>query len=169
MRYSYKAAWSVVGGIALPKDEQLVEICQTEHCRFVLTSNPNDLIGEIDKGFALGRLMLKGLFGQSGTSEFPSALAAEIEEIKAARTKKARSNAVLVFEGTGEVDVVLKDPVVEREDYWVTFEAVDKQAVARVHRAEIEAMKLALAFESKEPSRFVYLSDGVYLIDITRN
>lgn len=163
MRYSYKAAWSVVGGINLPKDEQLVEIYRTEHCRFVLTSNPNDLLAEIDRGFAVGRLMLWG----SGPSKLLSELAAEIEEIKAERTKKARSHAVLVFEATGEIDAVFKEPVVERDGYLVTYDAVDKQALARVHRAEIEAMKLALAFESKEPSRFVHLANGIYLINDT--
>ncbi|NJM10888.1 MAG: hypothetical protein HC889_02295 [Synechococcaceae cyanobacterium SM1_2_3] len=160
MRYSYKAAWSVVGGINLPKDEQLVEICQTEHCRFVLTSNPNDLLAEIDRKSAVGRLMLWG----SGPTAFSSELAAEIEEIKAERTKKVGSNAVLVFEATGEVDVVLKEPIVERADDLITFEAVDTQAVVRIHRAEIEAMKLALALESKEPSRFVHLAGDIYLI-----
>ncbi len=160
MRYSYKAAWSVVGGINLPKDEQLVEIYRTEHCRFVLTSNPNDLLAEIDRKSAVGRLMLWG----SGPTAFSSELAAEIEEIKAERTKKVGSNAVLVFEATGEIDVALKDPIVERADDLIAFEAVDTQAVVRVHRAEIEAMKLALALESKEPSRFVHLAGDIYLI-----
>ncbi|MEW5943813.1 MAG: hypothetical protein AB1710_08180 [Pseudomonadota bacterium] len=165
MRYSYIVAWSVVGGVNLPKDSQPIELYRSEHCRFVLTNTPDDLLAEIDRGSAVGRLMLKGLFGQSKAAKFPVALAAEIGEIKAERAKKAGAQAVLVVEANGQIDATLTKPVGELEDFIVTFDAVDKQAVARIHRDEIEAMKLAVAFESETPSRFASLAEGTYLIN----
>lgn len=163
MHYSYKAAWSVVGGINLPKDAQPIELYRSEHCRFVLTNNPDILLADIDRGSALGRLMLKGLVGQRGAADFSVALEAEIEEIKAERAKKVGSQAVLVVEADGEIDAALKEPLREHEGFIVTFDAVNKQAVARIHQAEIEAMKLAVAFESEAPSRFASLGEGTYL------
>ena len=163
MHYIYKAAWSVVGGINLQKDAQPIELYQSEHCRFVLTNNPDILLADSDRGTALGRLMLKGLAGQRGIAEFPVALQAEIEEIKAERAKKVGSQPVLVVEANGEIEVEIKEPFREHEGFVVTFDAVNKQAVARTHRGEIEAMKLAVAFESESPSRFAALGDSVYL------
>jgi len=45
----------------------------------------------------------------------------------------------------------------------VTFDTVNKQAIARIHQPEVQAMKLAVAFESETPSRFSSLSEGIYL------
>jgi hypothetical protein len=165
MRYIYKSSWSVVGGINLPKDAQQIELYKSPRCRFLLTNQPDILLADVDQRTALGRLMLKGLFGQGRATEFPFALEAEIEEIRAERSKKVGSQAILVVEAIGEIDVELKDPYIEHDGFIVTFDIVNKQTVARTHRAEIEAMKLALAFESESPSRFSALGDGVYLIN----
>jgi hypothetical protein len=165
MRYSYLAAWSVIGGISLPNDSEPIELCCSKNCRFVLTRNPDSLLANIERGAALGRLMLKNLFGLGGTAEFPIALEAEIEEIKAERKKKTGAYAVLVVEAHGEIDATIHRPAQEREGFVVTFDAVDKQAVRRAHQSEIEAMKLAVAFESAVPSRFAALSEGTHLTD----
>ena len=163
MHYFYKAAWSVFGGILLPNDAQPINLYISACCRFVLTNNFDMLFADIDRGSALGRLMLKGLVGTRGVVDFPVALEAEIKEIKAKRAKKVGSQAVLVVEANGEIDAVVKEPFREYNDFIVTFDAVDKQAVARIHRAEIQAMKLAVAFESKVPSRFAFLGEDTYL------
>lgn len=42
---------------------------------------------------------------------------------------------------------------------------MNKNDVARIHRTDIEAMKLAVAFESENPSRFASLAEDIYLID----
>jgi len=165
MNYIYKASWSVVGGINLAKDAQPIELCQSEQCRFVLTNNPDFLLVDLDRENALGRLMLKGIVGQRGTTEFSVALNAEIEEIKAKRAKKIGSQPVLVVEANGEIEAEITKPFREHEGFIVTFDSVNKQAVARTHKSEIEAMKLALALESESPSRFAALGDGVFLIN----
>jgi len=163
MRYFYKAAWSVVGGINLTKDAQLIELYKSERCRFVLTRAPDSLLAEIDRASAIARLMLKSFFVRQAMADFPAAVEAEIEEIKAERTKKVGEQVVLVVEANGKIDAAIKDPVREYEGFIITFDAVDKQAVRRDHRSEIEAMKLAVAFESAAPSQFALLSDGTYL------
>ena len=165
MRYTYLASWSVIGGISLPNDSLLIELYSTKNCRFVLTRDPDNLLANIDRGYAFRRLMLKGLAGQRGTAEFPIALEAEIEEIKAKRKKEIGSRAVLVVEAHGEIGATINEPVGEREGFVVAFDAIDKQAVMRAHQSEIEAMKLAVAFESKVPSKFSMLSEGTYLTD----
>jgi hypothetical protein len=167
MHYIYKAAWSVVGGINLPKDAQPIDLYQSEHYRFVLTNNPDILLADIDRGTAVGRLMRKDIVGQRNAADFPVALDAEIEEIRAKRAKKVGSQAVLVVEANGEIDAEIKEPFREHEGFIVTFDAVNKQAVARTHQADIEAMKLAVAFESEAPSRFAALAEGTYLTDET--
>ena len=165
MRYTYLASWSVIGGISLPNDSLLIELYSTKNCRFVLTRDPDNLLANIDRGYAFRRLMLKGLAGQRGTAEFPVALEAEIDEIKAKRKKEIGSRAVLIVEAHGEVNVTINKPVRDCEGFVVTFDAVDNQVVRLDHQSEIEAMKLAVAFESKVPSKFAMLSEGTYLTD----
>ena len=86
-----------------------------------------------------------------------------MEEIKAKRKKKTGGQTVLVVEAQGETDATLKEPLREHDDFIVTFDAVDKQAVRQNHQPEIEAIKLAVAFESEIPSRFADLAEGTYL------
>jgi len=163
MHYYYKAAWAVIGGTNLPQDAQSIELYRSEQCRFVLTNSPDILLADIDRGSAVGRLMLKGLIGQAGDADFAVALEAEVDEIKAERAKSVGAKTVLVIEANGEIYSVIKEPFREHEGFIVTFDAVNKQDVARIHQSEIQAMKLAVAFESETPSRFASLAEGTYL------
>lgn len=165
MRYVYLAAWSVIGGISLRDDRQPIELPGSDNCRFVLTDEPDALLSKIDHGSALARLMLKSLIGQRGDMDFPIALKAEIEEIRAERKKRIGGQSVLVVEAQGEIDATLKKPTQEQEGFIIAFDTVDKQAVKQIHQSDVEAMKLALAIESKVISRFAALSEGTYLIN----
>jgi hypothetical protein len=165
MKYIYKASWSVVGGINLGKDAQTTELFQSEQYRSFLTNNPNPFLLDVDRETALGRLMLKGFTGQRGITEFPIALNAEIEEIKAERAKKVGSRPVLVVEASGDIETEVTRPFHEYDGFIVTFDCVNKKTVAQTHKPEFDAMKLAVALESEPPSRFAALGDGVILIN----
>lgn len=163
MRYTYVAAWSVIGGISLPNDSSEIELFRSDQCRFVLTREPDSLLAVVDRGRAVGSLMLRGLVGQRGTTDFSTALESKTDEIKSKRRKKAGTQAILILEASGTVEATLQEPSREHEDFIVMFDAIDKEAVRRSHRPDIEAMKTALAFESEVPSRFATLAEGVYL------
>ena len=166
MRYSYSAAWSVVGGLSLPQDSERIELYNSQDCRFVLTRDPDDLLANVERGTAIARLMLKGLLlGQQGAATFPIALEAGIAEIKAERKNKTGPHCVLVIEAQGEIEASIVGPMQELEDFIVTFDAVNKEAVRRNHQSEIDAMKLAVTLESEVPSRFSLLSEGAYLVN----
>lgn len=164
MRYTYTAAWAVVGGISLCQDSPPIELTSSRNGRFLLTRDSDSVLAKVDEASAVGRLMLKGLVGQLGAADFPTSLAAEIEEIKAERKNKIGGQAVLVFEAQGEIDATLKEPLREHDTFIVTFDAVEKRRVRQIHQADIEAMKVAVAFESDTPSRFADLADGTYLL-----
>ena len=167
MRYSYSAAWSVIGGISLPNDSEPIELCNSQGCRFVLTRDPDSLLANVERGTAIARLMLKGLIGQQKAATFPIALETEIAEIKEERKKQTGTYPVLVIEAQGEVKSSIVKPMLELEDFIVTFDAVNGEAVRRNHRSEIDAMKLAVSFESEVPSRFSMLNEGTYLFNET--
>lgn len=154
----------MVGGISLRQDSPPIELASSRNCRFLLTRDSDAVLAKVDEASAVGRLMLKGLVGQRGAAEFPTALAAEIEEIKAERKNKIGGQAVLVFEAQGDIDATLKEPLREHGTFIVTFDAVEKRRVRQIHQADIEAMKVAVAFESDTPSRFADLADGTYLL-----
>ena len=167
MRYSYAAAWAVVGGISLQQDSPPIELASSRESRFLLTQDPDPFLAKVDEAAAVGRLMLKALVGQRGTTDFPIALAAEIDEIKAERKKKLGAQAVLVFEAQGEIEATIKEPLREHDSFIVTFDAFEKGKVRQMHKGDIEAMKVAVAFESDSSSSFADLTDGTYLLTET--
>lgn len=168
MRYTYVAAWSMLGGLSLPVDGDPMELVSIGDCRFVLTRDPDDLLREVDRAAAVGNALLGVLAGVS-EGDFASTLDCAIEEAVADRTRKTRDLTMLVFEAQGEVAALL-DPQssAEREEFIVALDAFDKQAVRRSHQPEIEAMKLALAIESHSPPRFTALADAGCTSQTTR-
>ena len=165
MKYTYTAAWVVVGGISLREESLPIVLASTESARFILTRDPDTLLARVDEASAVGRLMLKGFVGQRGTADFQTALASEVEEIKVERKKKAGAQAVLLFQAQGEIDALIQEPLREHDTFIVTFDAIEKSSVRQLHQTDIEAMKVAVAFESDAPSRFAYLTDGTYLLN----
>ncbi len=163
MRYSYSAAWSVIGGITLPGDSEAVELCNSKTCRFVLTRDPDSLLANVERGAALGSLMLKGLFGPQTAAAFPIALEAEIERIRAERKKRTGAHTVLVIEANGEIDASISEPTRELEEFIVTFDAINKGDIRRAYQSEIDKLKLAISLESETPFRFSLLAEGAYL------
>ena len=165
MRYSYVVAWTMTDGVSLPEGSEPVELSRSEHCRFILTREPDSLLAILDRGGALGYLMLKGLIGQGSSANPDAALELEIDKIREERAKLVGRQAVLVFEGSGDIDVSLREPLGELDGFIVTFDAIDKSTVTRAHRGDIDAMKVALAFEGQSPAKFALLTQGVYLRD----
>jgi hypothetical protein len=125
------------------------------------------MLVDIDRGVAVGRLMLTGPVDQPGVDDFAEALASKVADIRAERAKRARMQAILVVEASGEIDASITGPYKEHDTFVVTFDAINKQAVARIHQPEVQAMKLAVALENETPSRFSLLSEGTYLTNDT--
>lgn len=165
MRYTYTAAWAVVGGITLREDAAPIELASSESARFTLTRDPDTLLEKVDEASAVGRLMLKAFVGQRGPADLQTALASEIEEIKAERKKKIGAQTVLLFQAHGEIEASVNEPLHEHDTFIVTFDAIEKNRVRQLHQIDIEAMKVAVAFESEMPSRFAYLADGTHLLN----
>lgn len=165
MKYTYTAAWVVVGGISLPENSPSIELAKSTNARFLLTREPNSLLERVDEASAIRRLMLKGLVGQRGSTDFQTALSSEVEEIKAERMNKVGVQPVLVFQAQGEIEANVEKPLHEDERFIVTFDAFNKSQVKLRHQNDVEAMKLAVAFESDAPSRFTYLADSACLFN----
>lgn len=167
MHYTYIAAWAVIGGVSIPSDGRPIELFRSDRYRFVLTPNPDIELANLDRGNAVGHLMLGGMAGQSGDADYPTALATAVEDIKAERTKKTGGHAVLVVEANGVIEASVTGTSREHDGFIVAFDVIDKSMLVRAHCHEVESIKLALAFESDPPSRFSTLTEGVYLTDAT--
>ena len=165
MKYTYTAAWVVVGGISLPEKSAPIELAKSATTRYMLTRDPDPLLERVDETSAVARLLLKGVFGQRGNTDFETALSSEVEEIKAERNKKIGVQPVLVFQAQGEIEATVEEPMHEHERFIVTFDAFNKSKVKLLHQNDVEAMKLAVAFESEVPSHFAYLADSTYLFN----
>lgn len=165
MQYTYTVAWAMVGGISIRDGSPPIELASSEGAQFILTSDPDPSLANVDEASAVGRLMLKGVVGQDGAADFPTALASEIEEIRGERRKKVGGRAVLICQARGEIETTLKELLREHDTFIITFDAVEKRRVRQMHRSDIEAMKVVIACESDVPSQFVNLSEETYLLN----
>lgn len=167
MKYVYTAAWVVIGGLSIREEGPSIELANSGTARFILTRDPDTFLTNVDEASAVGRLMLKGFVGKRGPADFQTALASEIEEIKAERRKKVGARAVLLFQVQGEIAAIVKAPLREHDTFIVTFDAIEKSEVRQLHQTNIDAMKTAFAIETETPSRFSYLTDGTNLFSDT--
>lgn len=167
MNYTYVEAW-VVLGVILPEGTQSYEIGHSDCCRFILTRDPNALLTTIDRGIAIGNFML-GDGGLAKLNYDDKALPSAIEKIQAERSSKIIDQAVLIVEAQSDTEASLQEPFREFDEFIVTFGVIDednKENLVKVHRSDIEAMKVALALESEVPLRFNKLSSGIYFTDV---
>lgn len=167
MKYTYTAAWAVVGGISLRDTDPPITLVKSDRAEFILTRDPDSVLVRVDEAAAVGRLMLRGLLGQKGAGAFSTAFAAELDEIKAERKRRSGTNAVLLTQVHGDVAAEINGPHHEHDTFVAAFDVVDKKALIQAHQADIEAIKTAVAFESETPSRYAKIADGVCLFTET--
>lgn len=167
MRYSYSAAWSIVGGISLPSGASPIELAPAENCRFILTSDPDELLAPVDRGAAAARLLLKGITGSGSVTanSYTTALQKEIQELRAERKAKAGSGPFLVLQASGEIPALTEGPRHETEEFILTFDAVNNDEIRQRHKQQADAMRSAVTLESESTLRFHALGDGSYLVD----
>lgn len=162
MTFTHVRAWRVVGGIGMPVDTDSVKLAAGENWSYTLVRAIDDSFEKCDQGMAVGHLTLQGIFGPTKIGTLEERLAAEIEEIRLARSKKIGGSPMLLFVGNGEVNVSVGQPTQQRDDYIVTFDAFNKDAIRQQFAHQHRSMQLALALESKSRVRFDQVATGVY-------
>ncbi|WP_156782124.1 hypothetical protein [Acidihalobacter aeolianus] len=164
MKYYYKAAWAVIGGISSPSDVERAVLVSGTDFTFSLVRNAEVDLTEIDNNQAIARLLVKSIVGQRGSAPFRDAIAIEASEIKEERKQKAESNPILVYEAEGDLPVQMDRHHREQDGIIIGFDLIDKAEVRQLHKPKIEAMKMAVAFEGGSTSRFTELGDGIHLV-----
>ncbi len=162
MTFTHVRAWRIIGGIGMPVDSDCIKLAAGENWSYTLVRAIDDSFEKCDQGMALGHLALQGIFGPAKIGTLEDRLASEVEEIRLARSKQIGGSPLLLFVGDGEIDVSVNEPAQQREDYILTFEAFDKEAIRQQFAHQHRSMQLALALESKSRVRFDQISTGVY-------
>lgn len=161
VRYTYVASWSVIDGVGLPKGVDSIELQASAASRFVLTRDPDSLLEPVDRSVAYRDAFARGFMGEN-VGDLHAYAESRIPEI--AEKRRKRRETLLVQIAGGEVEVEIdreRSPV--HHGCIILFEAIDKDAIAQRHEAETEAMKTALALESRSATRFRKLTSEVYL------
>jgi hypothetical protein len=162
MTFTHVRSWRIVGGIGMPVDTDCMKLASGGNWSYTLVKAIDDSFEKCDQGMALGHLALQGIFGPAKVGTLEDRLASEVEEIRLARSKKIGGSPLLLFVGSGEIDVSVSEPAQQREDYILTFDAFDKESIRRQFAHQHRSMQLALALESKSRVRFDQVATGVY-------
>jgi len=164
MPYTYVSAWTINGGVNLSPKLDPQELHRSDRCTFALTTNPDKYLRKIDLSLAIGNVILRGIFTKEASAEFDTELEKSAEEIRLARQKASGSATILIAEGYGEA-LVSMERSANKDGYVVVFDGIDKTHIISAHAEELESMKLALGFESKSPSYFSKIAEGIYFTD----
>jgi len=161
MRYTYVASWSVVDGVGLPEGVDAIELAASANSRFVLTRDPDSLLEPVDRSIAFRDAIARGMKGEN-VGDLHAFAESRIPEI--VEQRRRRPETLLVQVADGDVDVEIdreRSPV--RHGCIICWDVIDKGEIAQRHEAETEAMKTALAVESRSSPRFRTLASDVYL------
>ena len=169
MRYKYISAWQLIGGVSLRQDQKSVELLATQNSRFFLTNEPDEFLFELDRSAVVANRLLEGFVGKSNNGEAQALFLEKINHLQAERQKKLSQSTILIFEATGEIEASMAKPLRKFEDFTVTFDAIDKDALKKEYGGLIQTMKLALSLESPNPIGFLSVLNGVYLQDAENN
>lgn len=166
MTFTHVRAWRVIGGIGMPIDSECVKLAAGDNWSFTLVRDIDSWLEKCDQGMALGHLALQGIFGPAKIGTLEDRLAAEAEEIRLARSKKIGAYPLLLFVGNGQIEVSIEEPAQRRDDYILTFDAFNKDAIRQKFAHQHRSMQLALALESKTRVRFDQVATGVYCTNV---
>lgn len=162
MTFTHLCAWRVIGGIGLPATSPTVPLASGVGWSYSLTNDIEMACANSDRGLALAHLMLQGIFGPEKVGTLDERLDAEVAEIQAARRQRTSGGPLLLFQGTGQLDVTIGQHAKRHGDFILTFDAFDKTEIRTRYAHQHRAMQLALALEPKTRVRFEEAMSGTY-------
>jgi len=110
--------------------------------------------------------MMKGMVGRKEPDDLQAAIKSEIERMQEHRKKELAGSEALIFVAEGEAPVDLSGPNIEKDNYVLGFEIIDKDALASVYRDQINIALSALCLATERVSIQVKkLRGNVYLIN----
>jgi hypothetical protein len=165
VKYRYVSAWAIIGGINLPVDSEPILLSFADNERFYLTKDPSSELAEVDRGAAIGRLMLKSMFGQRGPEELAAAIQTEIKLIRDERAARLGQHAVLLALIQGEQDGDVIGDLNQVDNCFFAIDAFEKSPIKQRYSRAVESIKLAIGLEGTTLSKFELLADGIYALD----
>jgi hypothetical protein len=165
MKYRYVAVYQILGLTHNPNKND-IEIYTKESnntlVKAILTGDSDQHCYDIDRAFALGYLVMKGIRGQSERD----AVNLEIAGIRKNRNKEMQGAEALIFKAEGETEANISRPHRETDDYVVGFDIINKDNVVSTYRDQINATLAALYLASDHtPIQIKQLRSDVYLIN----
>jgi hypothetical protein len=160
--FTHVRAWVVIGGIGMPQGRSRVSLATTSRGEYSLESDIDEAMRLRDRGHAIGNAMLAALVGQGRGGSKEEMLAASLETLLSERKRQTGSMPILLFVGGGQIEVKLGEPRHEEDDYVITFDTFDKNAIANRFNHSHRSIQLALALESSVRVRFQEVAVGTY-------
>lgn len=165
VRFTHVRAWRVIGGIGMPPGQSSFQLVTTDAGTYSMEADADTALAVSDRGFAIGNVMLGGMFGVATGASADERMAAALAEIRSERQRKIGGQPVLLFVGHGETVVRIEGPHRIEPDHVVTFDSIDKFAIRDRYVHSHRSMQLALALQSVDRVRFDEVAIGTYCTD----
>jgi hypothetical protein len=159
-RFTYFRVFAV-GGLTL-SDEEIPLGTIGQGVDAFMMRDPRARCSDGDRALALGELLLRGLFAPENLPSAQDRIQATIERNVQERRNKHGQGPYVVVLCTGSVDTFDPTKLKLLEDYFVGFDAVDKDAAARMRFEEpIDAILAAIALNFPSVVSFRTVLDQV--------
>lgn len=165
MQYTFISVFALVGGVSVSSGEDEYKLIQDATCEAFLTRLVDKHCLELDRCDAFGGLMLKSMFGGLEPKSFEEALSDEVRRIQETRSQTIGQSLALMIKFTGDADLDLTGPSVERPGFVACFDAIDKMKIMERHAASVQAITTSFCLESESTCNTKNVSSGVYFRD----
>lgn len=169
MKVQYVAVWKLHGVSKLAAGTPSLELVRLENPALVasVTGDPEPYFQHIDRAAAIGTQLLKGLFApeKNGTPE--ERLSAELENVKARRTKQTEKGVFLVLEGASEIEQPDFKNRHDTEEFAACLDAVEKPAIRESFRPLVQAVltALGLSLSANADRQIEKVGEVIYLVE----
>ncbi|MGA8849069.1 MAG: hypothetical protein WB564_04495 [Dehalococcoidia bacterium] len=168
MKYKYIAAYELSVLSHIP-DTGDVEIYADEDgfsVRAILTQRVDEYCYELDRAQSFRELLLKGLAGQGVSNDLRAEVEVGVNRIRERRNKALGRSEVLVFTAEGEVEPDFSRRSAETDDFVYAFGVINKEDIAILHSAQINAVLAAFCLSIEhETIQVKPIQRGIYLLN----
>lgn len=164
MQYTFISVFALVGGFSVSSGEDEYEVTRDATSEALLTRSVDRHCLELDRSTGFAVLMLKG-FSKLDNKDFDDALENEVKRIQETRSQTVGQNLALVIKFTGDANLDLTGPKVEKSNFVACFDAIDKSQITDRHAPAVRAITTSFCLESKSTCNIKNVLSGVYFRD----
>ena len=166
MEYRYVSIFRI-SGIKLPSGMSEVVIVNNTSTgtKITLQSDIDQCCFVLDRGAAIGTMMLQSFFCGEKAGSLVNRTDKEIKHIREERRRRFGAGPFVVFEFSGETEACTSSRFRDLGEFVVSYDLIDKKKIRNHFEKEIDQLLMAFFLVVEQDYEVKKVKDGIYLLD----